>query len=51
MPKKLHVSIKKKSWLSLATENNAKKNIFYSCFVAHEKPYLCFFCSLKSDNK
>jgi hypothetical protein len=37
------VYLKKKSWLSLATENNAKKNIFYGCFVAHEKPYPWFF--------
>jgi hypothetical protein len=28
-----------------------KKKLFYGCFVAHEKPYLRFFCSLKSDNK
>jgi hypothetical protein len=27
------------------------KKLFYGCFVAHEKPYLRFFCSLKSDNK
>jgi hypothetical protein len=31
---------KKKSWLSLAIEDNAKKNTFYGCFVALEKPYL-----------
>jgi hypothetical protein len=37
--------------LSLAIEDNAKKNKFYGCFVALEKPYLRFFCSLKSGNK
>jgi hypothetical protein len=31
---------KKKSWLSLAIADNAKKNIFNGCFVALEKPYL-----------
>jgi hypothetical protein len=27
-----------------------KKKTFYDCFVALERPYLWFFCSLKSGN-
>jgi hypothetical protein len=33
------VHLKRKSWLSLAIEDNVKKNPFYGCFVALEKPY------------
>jgi hypothetical protein len=35
----------------LAIGDNAKKDPFCGCFVALERPYLWFFCSLKSGSR